>query len=167
MYFCIRGSFVRIIFNFVMTKWPSFSVENCSVACYALCWSIYCLLKCVSCVWSFFMDVFLLSLDKQIYHNTVGTPYNTVPYSTGSNIAWLGHGSQNLWNKLWIPVMKEPVNRFPCMLLSCENVSPKREFTIAPTSQLWLPAVLPSKLSSSLYWYDTKGIVFVCHQSTA
>ena len=26
---------------------------------------------------------------------TVGTPYKTVPYTTGSNIARLGHGSQN------------------------------------------------------------------------
>ena len=37
---------------------------------------------------------------------TVGTPYNTTPYITGSNIALLGHGSQNLWSKLWIPIVK-------------------------------------------------------------
>ena len=27
-------------------------------------------------------------------------------YITGSNIARLGHGSQNSWSKLWIPIMK-------------------------------------------------------------
>ena len=81
---------------------------------------------------------------------TVGIPYSTVPYSMPSNIARLGHGSQNSWSKLWIPVVKEILNWFPCMLLlSREKVSPKREFTGAPTSQLWLPAVLPSYVSSS------------------
>ena len=38
--------------------------------------------------------------------NTVQTPYNTAPYITGSNIARLGHGSQNSWSKLWIPIVK-------------------------------------------------------------
>ena len=33
--------------------------------------------------------------DKIFMCNTVGTPYNTAPYITGSNIARLGHGSQN------------------------------------------------------------------------
>ena len=58
---------------------------------------------------------------------TVGTPYNTVPYTTGSNIARLGHGSQNSWSKLWIPfpVVKEILNRFLCVLLSREKVSPQ------------------------------------------
>ena len=37
---------------------------------------------------------------------TVKTPYNTAPYITGSNIARFGHGSQNLWSKLWIPIVK-------------------------------------------------------------
>ena len=37
---------------------------------------------------------------------TVETPYNTAPYITGSNIARLGHGSQNSWSKLWIPIVK-------------------------------------------------------------
>ena len=57
--------------------------------------------------------------------NTVGTPYNTVPYTTGSNIARLGHGSQNLWSKLWIQVVKEILNRFPSVLLSREKASPQ------------------------------------------
>ena len=56
---------------------------------------------------------------------TVGTPYNTVPYTTGSNIARLGHGSQNSWSKLWIPVVKEILNRFPSVLLSREKASPQ------------------------------------------
>ena len=38
--------------------------------------------------------------------STVETPYNTAPYITGSNIARLGHGSQNSWSKLWIPIVK-------------------------------------------------------------
>ena len=42
----------------------------------------------------------------QVIDNTVGTPYNTAPYITGSNIARLGHGSQNSWSKLWIPIVK-------------------------------------------------------------
>ena len=37
---------------------------------------------------------------------TVETPYNTAPYITGSNIARLGHGSQNSWSKMWIPIVK-------------------------------------------------------------
>ena len=56
---------------------------------------------------------------------TVGTPYNTVPYTTGSNITRLGHGSQNSWSKLWIPVVKEILNRFPSVLLSREKASPQ------------------------------------------
>ena len=38
--------------------------------------------------------------------HTVGTPYNTAPYITGSSIARLDHGFQNSLNKLWIPVVK-------------------------------------------------------------
>ena len=40
------------------------------------------------------------------WKGTVETPYNTAPYITGSNIARLGHGSQNSWSKLWIPIVK-------------------------------------------------------------
>ena len=46
---------------------------------------------------------------EHIFENityTVETPYNTAPYITGSNIARLGHGSQNSWSKLWIPIVK-------------------------------------------------------------
>ena len=43
---------------------------------------------------------------RVVVTNTVGTPYNTAPYITGSNIARLGHGSQNSWSKLWIPIVK-------------------------------------------------------------
>ena len=65
---------------------------------------------------------------ENIFENityTVGTPYNTVSYTTGSNVARLGHGSQNSWSKLWIPVVKEISNRFPCVLLSREKVTPQ------------------------------------------
>ena len=41
-----------------------------------------------------------------LFLHTVGTPYNTAPYITGSNIARLSHGSQNSWSKLWIPISK-------------------------------------------------------------
>ena len=68
---------------------------------------------------------------------SVGTPYNMALYTTGSNIAQLCHGSQNLWRKLWIPVVKETLNRLLCVLLSYEKVSPKRKFMVAPTSQMW------------------------------
>ena len=43
---------------------------------------------------------------KAISSDTVETPYNTAPYITGSNIARLGHGSQNSGSKLWIPIVK-------------------------------------------------------------
>ena len=55
----------------------------------------------------------LLPIQNQIC-NTVETPYNTAPYITGSNIAQLGHGSQNSWSKLWIPM--EAVARLPVVL---------------------------------------------------
>ena len=66
---------------------------------------------------------------NQLY--TAGTPYNTTPYITGSNIARLGHGSQNSWSKLWIPIVKSAPMR---VIFSREKVSPRRAFTVAPTS---------------------------------
>ena len=54
---------------------------------------------------------------------TVGTPYNTAPYITGSNIARLGHGSQNSWSKLWIPVVKSAPVR---VIFVWKSVSKKR-----------------------------------------
>ena len=54
--------------------------------------------------------------------NTVGTPYNTAPYITGSNIARLGHGSQNSWSKLWIPV----VNSAPVRVIFAWKSVPKK-----------------------------------------
>ena len=64
------------------------------------------------------------------YCNTIGTPYNTAPYITGSNIARLGHSSQNSWSKLWIPVVKSASVR----VIFAWKVSPRREFTVAPIS---------------------------------
>ena len=55
---------------------------------------------------------------------TVETPYNTIPYTTKSNIARSGHGSQNLWSKSWIPVVRETLNRLPCVLLSHKTCPP-------------------------------------------
>ena len=47
-----------------------------------------------------------LPASPGVMSGTVETPYNTAPYITGSNIARLGHGSQNSWSKLWIPIVK-------------------------------------------------------------
>ena len=43
---------------------------------------------------------------------------------------------KNLRSKLWIPIIHKTLNRLPWMLLSCESF-PRREFTVARTSQLW------------------------------
>ena len=92
------------------------------------------------------------------FRYTVGTPYNTAPYITGSNIARLGHGSQNSWSKLWI----RSWNRLPCMLFSREKVYSIRAFTVARTS-IWeheaearLPVVLPFRCHCHLplIWHN-------------
>ena len=61
--------------------------------------------------------------SHDIYIYTVGTPYNTAPYITGSSIARLGHGSQNSWSKLWIPVVKSAPVR---VIFAWKSVPKKR-----------------------------------------
>ena len=103
------------------------------------------------------------------YKSTVGTPYNTVPYTTGSNIARLGHGSQNSWSKLWIPVVKEILNRFPCVLLSREKCPHKRihgSFDLSTATPRG--TCRHTRVVVTLHWYGTIGIICHCdHQSTA
>ena len=103
---------------------------------------------------------------------TVGTPYNTVLYSTGSNIVWLGHGSQNSWCKLWIPVVKSA----PVRVIFTWKVSPRREFKVAPTSQMWTqwkqrhdsPWSYHLDVIVTFLWYGTISIICCCdHQSAA
>ena len=66
---------------------------------------IYRKISNIRCTKSQILNVSRLGLQWSLC-NTVGTPFNTAPYITGSNIARLGHGSQNLWSKLWIPIVK-------------------------------------------------------------
>ena len=74
----------------------------------------------------------LLTVYWLIIPSTVGTPYNTAPYITGSNIARLGHGSQNSWSKLWIPIVKSA----PVRVIFTWKSVPKKSITVAPTS-IW------------------------------
>ena len=82
--------------------------------------------------WRIITEALWLLLEGNFTGSTVGTPYNTAPYITDSNIAPLGHGSQNSWSKLWIPVVKSASVR----VILREKVSPRREFMVAPTS-IW------------------------------
>ena len=106
------------------------------------------------------------------YGNTVGTPYNTVPYITGSNIARLGHGSQNSWSKLWIPVMKSAPVR---VIFTWKSVPKKR---IHGSSDIYLGTQWKQRHGSpwsyrldvivTFLWYGTISIIWHCdHQSTA
>ena len=92
-------------------------------------------------------------------HSTVGTPYNTAPYITGSNIARLGHGSQNSWSKLWIPVVKSAPVR---VIFAWKSVPKKR---IHGSSDIYLgtqwkqrqDSPWPNRLDVivTFLWYDT------------
>ena len=104
--------------------------------------------------------------------STVGTPYNTAPYITGSNIAWLGHGSQNLWSKLWIPIVKSA----PVRVIFTWKSVPKK--SIHSSSNIYLgtqwkqrqdsPWSYSSYVIVTFLWYGTIGIIWHRdHQSTA
>ena len=92
---------------------------------------------CISC-WKKVFEVPWCDITQvteggcEYFTHTVETPYNTAPYITGSNIARLGHGSQNSWSKLWIPIVKSA----PVCVIFTWKVSPRRAFTVAPTS-IW------------------------------
>ena len=80
--------------------------------------------------------------DGISHSNTVGTPYNTAPYITGSNIARLGHGSQNSSSKLWVPVVKSaPVCYFH--VKKCPQKDNPRLFGNTMEAEARLPVVLP------------------------
>ena len=102
---------------------------------------------------------------------TEGTPYNTAPYITGSNIARLGHGSQNSWSKLWIPVVKSAPVR---VIFAWKSVPKKR---IHGSSDIYLgtqwkqrhDSPWPNRLDVivTFLWYDTIRIIgHRDHQST-
>ena len=110
-------------------------------------------------------------LGQNIVSITVGTPYNTAPYITGSNIARLGHGSQNLWSKLWIPVVKSAPVR---VIYTWKSVPKKR---IHGSSDIYLgtqwkqrhDSPWPNRLDVivTFLWYDTiRTIGHRDHQST-
>ena len=105
-------------------------------------------------------------------HNTVGTPYNTAPYITGSNIAGLGHGSQNSWSKLWIPIVKS----VPVRVIFTWKSVPKKSTN--GSSDIYLgtqwkqrhdsPWSCRSDVIVTFLWYGTIGIIWHRdHQSTA
>ena len=109
---------------------------------------------------------------KVIIPTTVGTPYNTAPYITGSNIARLGHGSQNSWSKLWIPFVKSA----PVRVIFTWKSVPKK--SIHGSSDIYLgtqwkqrhdsPWSYRSDVIVTFLWYGTMGIIWHRdHQSTA
>ena len=104
--------------------------------------------------------------------STVGTPYNTAPYITGSNKARLGHGSQNSWSKLWIPIVKSA----PVRVIFTWKSVPKK--SIHGSSDIYLgtqwkqrhdsPWSYRSDVIVTFLWYGTIGIIWHRdHQSTA
>ena len=104
--------------------------------------------------------------------HTVGTPYNTAPYITGSNIARLSHGSQNSWSKLWIPIVKSA----PVRVIFTWKSVPKK--SIHGSSDIYLgtqwkqrhdsPWSYRSDVIVTFLWYGTIGIIWHRdHQSTA
>ena len=112
-----------------------------------------------------------MCLYLDFWYTTVGTPYNTAPYITGSNIARLGHGSQNSWSKLWIPVVKSAPVR---VIFAWKSVPKKR---IHGSSDIYLgtqwkhghDSPWPNRLDVivTFLWYDTiRTIGHRDHQST-
>ena len=109
--------------------------------------------------------------QNELFIYSVGTPYNTAPYITGSNIARLGHGSQNSWSKLWIPIVKSAPMR---VIFTLKSV-PKK--SIHGSSDIYLetqwkqrhdsPWSYHSDVIVTFLWYGTIGIVWHRdHQST-
>ena len=86
---------------------------------------------------------------------TVETPYNTAPYITGSNIARLGHGSQNSWSKLWIPIVKSAPVR---VIFTWKSVPKKSIHGSSDTMEAVarLPVVLPFRCDCHLplLWHN-------------
>ena len=105
-----------------------------------------------------------VSIYIYIYIYTVGTLYNTTPYITGSNIARLGHGSQNSWSKLWIPIVKSA----PVRVIFTWKSVPKK--SIHASSDIYVgtqwkqrhdsPWSYPSDVIVTFLWYGTIGIIW-------
>ena len=117
------------------------------------------------------IEVHIVHTSRVITAYTVGTPYNTAPYITGSNIARLGHGSQNSWSKLWIPVVKSA----PVRVIFAWKSVPKK--SIHGSSDIYLgtqwkqrhdsPWPNPLDVIVTFLWYDTiRTIGHRGHQST-
>ena len=119
------------------------------------------------------VSVTICQTSKQVCNAiTVETPYNTAPYITGSNIARLGHGSQNSWSKLWIPIVKSA----PVRVIFTWKSVPKKSFH--GSSDIYLgtrwkqwhdsPWSYRSDVIVTFLCYGTIGIIWHRdHQSTA
>ena len=113
--------------------------------------------------------------DKYLFPNTVGTPYNTAPYITGSNIARLGHGSQNLWSKLWIPIVKSAPVRviFTWKSVPMKSIHGSSDIYLGTWGTQWKQRhdslwSYHSDVIVTFLWYGTIGILWHRdHQSTA
>ena len=104
--------------------------------------------------------------------NTVETPYNTAPYITDSNIARLGHGSQNLWSKLWIPIVKSAPVRVIFMWKSVpkKSIHGSSDIYLGTRWKQWhdSPWSYRSDVIVTFLCYGTIGIIWRRdHQSTA
>ena len=129
----------------------------------------------VTFFWWVFISYWYIYVSHLIWirsHITVGTPYNTAPYITGSNIARLGHGSQNSWSKLWIPIVKSA----PVRVIFTWKSVPKK--SIHGSSDIYLgtqwkqrhdsPWSYRSDVIVNFLWYGTIGILWHRdYQSTA
>ena len=108
----------------------------------------------------------------EIFHNitcfTVGTPYNTVPYSTGSNITWLGHGSQKFVKQIVDPIHKRNIKSVPVrVIITWKNVPEKRIHGSADLSTVTPRSLAIIGVVVTLHWYDTIGIICCDYQSMA
>ena len=104
--------------------------------------------------------------------DTVETPYNTVPYITGSNIARLGHGSQNSWSKLWIPIVKSAPVRviFTWKSVPTKSIHGSSDIYLGKQWKQWhdSPWSYRSDVIVTFLCYGTIGIIWHRdHQSTA
>ena len=87
---------------------------------------------------------------------TVETPYNTAPYIKGSSITRLGHGSQNSWSKLWIPIVKSAPVRviFTRKSVPNKSIHGSSDIYLGPVARL--PVVLPFRCHCHLplLWHN-------------
>ena len=161
--FNISHQLIQKIQRFPIHQWLQvINFSNARDGIFQFIWSIPCLP----------MHCLLKSPEHQQVSGTVGTPYNTAPYITGSNIARLGHGSQNSWSKLWIPIVKSA----PVLVIFTWKSVPKK--SIHGSSDIYLGTQWKQRHDSpwsyrsdgivTFLWYGTIGIIWHRgHQSTA